>query len=208
MERRTFVCLLERCLPRQPGKSGAARIAAGVPCQHRRKRLVRVGSFSAPQLLPSQCSGSQHSADLGGPQRATPRAAPPRRAPDHNRGVGTARGGMRGAAQGGAPAGQAPPPGLREETKVKNAKTSSADKKGNKIVGGHRNNDWSEYSWRGTALDIFVSLTTFCICKIVSSSLSSNRVPILVICMFYLLRSPCSNSREEAFYILGKSECL
>ncbi|CAK7307908.1 hypothetical protein VULLAG_LOCUS13614 [Vulpes lagopus] len=69
------------------------------------------------------------------------------------------------------------------KSRVKNAKTSSADKKRNKIVGGHTNNDWSEYSLCGTALDLFVTLTNFCIWKTISSSLNSNKIPILVIYM-------------------------
>ncbi|XP_047734873.1 uncharacterized protein LOC125176953 isoform X3 [Prionailurus viverrinus] len=85
---------------------------------------------------------------------------------------------------------------------VKNAKTSSVDKRRNKIVGGHTNNDWSDCSLRGTALDVFVYHTSYCIWKSVSSSCSNNKIRILVICVFSLLRSLCSINREDAFNIL------
>ncbi|XP_063640159.1 uncharacterized protein LOC134807349 isoform X2 [Pan troglodytes] len=87
---------------------------------------------------------------------------------------------------------------------VKNATKSSVDKRGNKNVGGDTtSNDWHTSSLPGTALDVFVTHTNYCIWSHIYSSCITNGISILVILAFYLHGSIYSIIRKDTFTILG-----
>ncbi|XP_063640160.1 uncharacterized protein LOC134807349 isoform X3 [Pan troglodytes] len=88
---------------------------------------------------------------------------------------------------------------------VKNATKSSVDKRGNKNVGGDTtSNDWHTSSLPGTALDVFVTHTNYCIWSHIYSSCITNGISILVILAFYLHGSIYSIIRKDTFTILEK----